>query len=141
MYHELLKLSSEDEPGLLFRSEGMKNHDYEPSWDYEIDEFPDSKLAKFTAEVAERVYKSLIKNKTIDKYFLGFEVWAAILPEDSCAMYIDGTYDFPVVLIDLKKHRKYKNQIGQSIYHELKHAIQDSEGTEYDEDEAENNNY
>jgi hypothetical protein len=52
-------------------------------------------------------------------------------------MYIDGTCGYPVVLVDLNKHRGYENQIGKSIDHELKHAIQDAEGRDYDEEEAE----
>lgn len=56
---------------------------------------------------------------------------------DAVAMYIDGTCGYPVVLVDLEAHRGYENQLGKSIDHELKHAIQENEGREYDEDEAE----
>lgn len=116
------------EPGLLFRApEQNLAHDYEPNWDYEVDENPDPALAKLAADVAKKIYERT-------KY--PFELWACNL-DDSVGIYVDGTGGYPVILIDLEQHRGYENQIGQTINHELKHAEQDQEGRDYDEDEAE----
>ncbi len=118
--------------GLLFRApEKNLCHDYEPRWDYTIEEAPDPQLARLAAEVAKRIYQRTKQP---------FELWACRLNHDAIAVYIDGTSGFPVVLIDLEKHRGYEDQIGQSISHELKHAEQDLNGKSYDEDEAEHNN-
>src|ERR1035437_499551 len=108
------------EPGLLFRApEDNQHHDYQPSWDYEIDECPDRKLAQIASTAAQNIYS---RGKE------PFELWACKLEPDAVAIYIDGTCGYPVVLVDLEKHRGYEDQIGKSIAHELKHAIQDAEG-------------
>lgn len=103
-------------------------HDYAPSWDYNLDESPDPALAGMAARVAKMIYE---RSKQ------PFELWACKLDEGTAALYIDGTGGFPVICIDLEKHRDYRDQIGKTIYHELKHAEQDQNGCEYDEDEAE----
>ena len=139
---EVTKISAfsneEGEEGLLFRSDGEKMHDYDPHWDYEVDENPNPKLAQLATDVSKGIYARLKANGTIDKWMFGFEVWAASLPVGTVATYISGTYDFPVILIDLNMHEgEYEDQIGVSISHELKHAEQESADEEFDEDEAE----
>ena len=139
------KQASESGAGLLFRSPESpdRSNDYDPSWDYEIDENPDPELAAMATKICQGIYQNLKSIGVIDKWMFGFEVWAVKLASDTVATYIHGTYDFAVVLIDLEKHRGYEDQIGQSIRHELKHAEQDSrrdpddEENSYDEDEAE----
>ena len=128
------KTSAASEPGLLFRApEDNGAHDYEPSWDYVVDERPDPGLAALAGGVARGIYA-----RTGDP----FELWAVRFTDDedqkgAVAMYVDGTCGFPVVLIDLEAHRGYEDQIGKSVEHELRHALQDVEGRGYDEDEAE----
>jgi len=58
---------------------------------------------------------------TFELHTLTFHTWCG-------SMYIDGTCGYPVILIDLEAHRGYEDQIGKSINHELRHAIQDAEG-------------
>ena len=124
------KHASSDEPGLLWRApEDNERHDYQPSWDYEPREEHDPELARLAVDVAQRIYQ---RSKT------PFELWDVDLTHlGAVARYINGTCGYPVILVDLEAHREYEDQIGKSIDHELKHAIQDSEGREFNEDEAE----
>jgi hypothetical protein len=127
-----MKVASE--PGLLFRApETNDRHDYHPNWDYEINENPDPKLARLATDAAKGIYNN---RKTCP-----FEVWAVDLNTardvDAIAIYVHGTSGFPVILLDLEKHLGYEDQFAKSIYHELKHAVQDAEGRDYDEDDAE----
>lgn len=118
------------EPGLIFRApEDNQHHDYQVAWDYVVRENSDPNLMRFAQQVAKGAYQNTKQP---------FELWDVDLSDEGAvAMYIDGTCGYPVVLIDLEAHREYQDQIGKSIYHELKHAIQDAEGRSYDEDEAE----
>jgi len=124
------KQASADEPGLLWRApEDNERHDYQPSWDYEPRAEQDPELAAIAIMCAKGEYQRTKQP---------FELHDVDLTHtDAVAMYIDGTCGYPVVLIDLEAHRDYPKGIGKSIDHELKHAIQDREGREYDEDEAE----
>jgi hypothetical protein len=134
------KTATEAEPGLIYRSSGVeeKNHDYQPSWDYEIDEQPNPELAKIAAQCAQSEYAALKAKGIIDDWMFGFEVWAVDLSaHNAVGMYINGTYDFPVILIDLNAHVGYEDQIGKTINHELKHAVQESKEEDFDEDDAE----
>jgi hypothetical protein len=127
----LLKKANES-AALLWRApEDNERHDYQPSWDYELNETPDPELAAMAREAAVRVYQ---------RTKVPFELWAVDLntaSHDAVAMYVDGTCGYPVVLVDLEQHRGYEDQFGKSIDHELKHALQESEGREYSEEEAE----
>lgn len=136
VYNDLLKIASE-EAGLLFRSDGDKSHDYNPNWDYNVDENPPAEAARIARDASAKIYADLVAKGVIDQAMFGFEVWAVKLENNAVGMYISGTYDFPVVLVDLNKHRGYEDQIEKTIRHELKHAVQQSEDRELDEDEAE----
>jgi GNAT superfamily N-acetyltransferase/RNA:NAD 2'-phosphotransferase (TPT1/KptA family) len=133
------KPASSEEPGLLFRSPGTsdRNNDYNPNWDYEVEENPPVDLVVIAKRASESLYTKLKQQGIIDGWMFGFEVWAVNLKENAVAMYINGTYDFPVILIDLEKHRGYEDQIGKSIQHELRHAVQESKEEDFDEDDAE----
>jgi hypothetical protein len=124
------KSASADEPGLLWRAgEANDHHDYQPSWDYEPRAESDPALVQLAVRSAQGEYQRTKQP---------FELWDVDLTHTGAvAMYIDGTCGYPVVLVDLEAHRGYENQIGKSINHELKHAIQEGEGREYDEEEAE----
>jgi len=124
------KYASADEPGLLWRApEDNESHDYQPLWDYEPVEGRDLELAKLAVQAANGIYRNTKEP---------FELWDVDLSElGAVATYINGTCGYPVILVDLEAHRGYEDQIGKSIDHELKHAIQESEGREYDEGEAE----
>jgi hypothetical protein len=124
------RVASADEPGLLWRApEDNGHHDYQPSWDYEPREEHDPEFAKLAIRAAQSEYQRTKQP---------FELWDVDLTHTGAvAMYINGTCGYPVVLVDLEAHRGYEDQLGKSINHELKHAIQEREGREYDEDEAE----
>lgn len=127
------------EPALLFRApnHAEKNHDYDPNWDYEVDMSPDPRLSALASRAASDTYQELLASGVIETWMYGFEVWAVKLGADAVAMYIAGTYDWPVILLDLEKHIGYEDQFAKSIRHELKHAKQESADEEFDEDEAE----
>jgi hypothetical protein len=130
LYGDIKKYGSADEPGLLWRAgEANNHHDYQPSWDYEPRAENDPELAQIAVQCAKGEY---------ERFKQPFELWDVDLSHtNAVAMYIDGTCGYPVVLIDLEAHRGYEKGIGKSINHELKHSIQEAEGREYDEDEAE----
>lgn len=56
-------------------------------------------------------------------------------------LYCNGTYNEPVILIDIAAHRDYPDQVAKSVAHEVVHAIQESEwegeGERADEAQAE----
>jgi hypothetical protein len=124
------KSASADEPGLLWRApEDNECHDYQPAWDYEPRAQQDPELAAIAIQCAEGEYQRT--KQPFELHDVNLTHFGAV------AMYIDGTCGYPVVLIDLEAHRGEERQIGKSINHELKHAIQDDEEREYDEEEAE----
>jgi len=125
-----LKKASADEPGLLWRApEDNERHDYQPSWDYEPRAQQDPELAAIAVMCAKGEYQRTKQP---------FELHDVDLSHlEAVAMYIDGTCGYPVLLIDLEAHRDHPKGIGKSIDHELRHAIQEREGREYDEEEAE----
>jgi GNAT superfamily N-acetyltransferase len=125
------KTGSVIEPGLLYQSPGdssEKYHDYNPNWDYEIDETPDPTMAATVKSICGRIFA---------KTNVPFQVWAAKLGND-VGTYINGTTGYPVILIDLENHRGSEDQFGKTISHELKHHEQEDAGRDFDEDEAEN---
>lgn len=87
--------------------------------------------------VSAQIYGELRSLGIIDSWMFGFEVWAAHLAPNAVAMYISGTYDWPVVLLDIPKHGGNLDELTKSIRHELKHAIQESKEKPFDEGEAE----
>lgn len=136
----LVKTASAEEPGLLFRSPETpdRNNDYDPNWDYEVRAESIPELAKIAKEASQRLYTELKSKGIIDYYMFGFEVWDVDLSDrNAVGMYIHGTYDFPVVLIDLNAHIGYEDQIGKTIRHELRHALQESKDEESSEEDAE----
>ena len=125
------------------------DHDYDPSWDYEIDVMPDQKLISITDQVM-----SEINTQLLPKIGMGKAKAAYIKNEaNTVAVYAHGTAPYPVFMVNLKEIQdtcqemvnEYGGDIEQELYigirssliHELGHAIQDWMGLEYDEDEAE----
>ena len=126
-----VKTANEDEgmPVLIWRApEDQSAHDYDPSWDYELAAPPTPDQSRLVATMANALYKSSGQP---------FEVYAADLG-DAVAMYISGTSGYPCILIDINGHKGYEDQFYQSMAHELQHGVQEHEGRDFDEDEAEN---
>ena len=122
-------------------------HDYQPHWDYEEEEdlFKYSTLVNAFGQAKEEI--EMLVLSSFD-FCDGFDVFfAKNIPRDKIAMYVDGTYSHPVIIVDLEaidkamdKHyvRGQEEQIARdTIMHELTHAVQEAEGREYDEEEAE----
>jgi len=125
--------NEEGMPVLLWRAPGddhRATHDYDPSWDYELATPPTPQEATQVAQLAQRLHENTR---------LPFEVWAADLSDTGAvAMFCNGTGGFPVILLDIHGHKGYEDQYYQSMAHELQHGIQEQDGRDFDEDEAEN---
>jgi hypothetical protein len=125
-------------------------HDYDPSWDYEVDINPDQKIVNFVDKIMKK-----INNVYMPKIGMGKAKVAYVKEdEDSVARYISGTSPYPVFVLNLENiknvieelisdwggdaEKEIEIAIETTLYHELGHAIQDWMGLELEEDEAEN---
>ena len=118
-------------------------HDYNPSWDYEIDEIPDSQLVNIT----ENILSEDINGFLLPKIGMGKAKTAYIKNEgnSTLAKYVYGTAPYPVFVINLQEIKKSSDKYGVEIEtaiettltHELGHAIQDWMGLDLDERVAE----
>jgi len=132
-------------PFPLIREAGdlRENHDYDPSWDYEIDDNPDPEYVKLVnetvGEIKSRILPEFGDIKTITtSYILDND-------DDTLARYINGTKSDAHFVIDvpnLKEAIKQypvdpKTAVESTLVHELAHAIQDILEADMDEDEAE----
>lgn len=117
-------------------------HDYEISWDYELDENVSKENDKLIRNICKDIKKDLLPKL---KMFKDFEVTPVILNGDSIAVYCFGTEQLPIIGIDIQNHLdalidEYDNfgtAIRMSILHELGHAMQQYQDKEFDEEEAE----
>jgi hypothetical protein len=96
-----------------------------------LGKIPSIEQMQFAARVAERIFELTA---------IPFELHA-FTSKDAIGTYIHGTSGFPVILIDLEAHVDYEDQIGQTIYHELEHSLQEFEGRDFNEDEAEDHRW
>jgi len=114
---------------------GNKYHNYDISWDYELD----NRASKNLVNTLHRV------EKQIKKLLTNFEVYAIILPSGCLGVYCNGTSSCPTIGIDLEnclkdcKGWKVPLSVGirTTILHELAHSLQDSRGKSANEDLAE----
>lgn len=132
-YLHRLPTASEDNPDW-----DTPGHDYDPSWDYEVDEDPAPEVVA-AAEAArpglEQAARSLGMGKPQIAYIhdSGSDV----------AVYAWGTAPHPVLMVDGQAHMKgvdpqdLKEAIQDSLFHEWAHGVQDWLGIEADEDQAE----
>lgn len=120
-----------------------KMHDYEVSWDHSIDESAEKAIVDHIQQFVLKLHKTLIPKLGL---FKGFKVELVdSLSFNTLAMYIDGTYTFPIIVVDVGNTKlacdKYQQncleQLDVTILHELAHGIQEATGKEYDEEEAE----
>ena len=116
-------------------------HDYNPNWDYEINENPDKNMIKIVDDIVYRV-----NNKLMPEIGMGKIKIASIKENNNIlAKYVYGTAPYPVIVINLEAIEsgsiEYDVNIGTAIettiIHELAHAIQDWMNIEMDEEEAE----
>jgi hypothetical protein len=118
-------------------------HNYQISWDYMLDEYVEVKHLS----LLKRLIKD-IKGNTLPlfKAFKSFEVYQIILPDKILGVYCLGTSARPIIGVDigniLVACEEYNNipfelALKTTILHELKHAWQEWNDLEMDEDEAE----
>ena len=75
---KLSKILSESYPfkenPLIREEDDFRNHDYDPSWDYDIDDNPDPLIANITKETVERIKEKLLPEieelKDIEFHFI-----------------------------------------------------------------------
>jgi hypothetical protein len=126
------------------------DHDYNPNWDYEVDDIPDQKLV----QIAEQAMNE-INNKIIQQIGIGTCKVAYIKEKSSGALarYIYGTQPHPVFVVDLENIKRIAEEcasdlycnpeteviigIRASLFHELGHAIQEWMNIDMNEEEAE----
>lgn len=118
------------------------SHDYDPAWDYEVDESPD--------ESAVRLVDALLARHANTIEHLGLEepkIYYIKKLDDHLARYVAGTSSMPVIVVDIKKIRQSAKRhrvdtetaFESTLLHELGHAYVDSigEGDGAHEDEEE----
>lgn len=117
----------------------MREHDYDPRWDYDVQE---DQLNHPLIQQAQRIMDQRAKDP--DTPFERGHVYPAPLGDKGVGVYCNGTANEPVVLVDLKQHEGYEDQIPTTVNHEIAHAIQEGNwdghgnvGDVFDEDEAE----
>jgi hypothetical protein len=116
-------------------NERETEHEYDPSWDYEI-RF-DQRDSDMLVE-AQTALNALVETYGAE-YGIGYGwVYPVNLEgKGAVAYYINGTYKSPIIVIDLDAHIGYEDQISITIAHEFQHAIQEAKGEDFNEDDAE----
>ena len=117
-------------------------HDYDPSWDYTIVfEYRDHPLLRIGQGVADRICADADAAQDTCVPFGQVRVYPVVL-DGAVAMYANGTSSEPVVLLDIDAYDQLPESerpgaIADSVLHELRHAVQESLGISFDEDDAE----
>ena len=126
----------------------LEDHDYDPSWDYEVDGNPNKEYIEYCNNIMQEI------NTLIPTLKLGMgkaSVHYIKNESDTVAVYAHGTGSNPVFMINLEEIDSVRDQLRQddiqpvniitdikmTLFHEFAHAIQDLLELEYDEDEAE----
>ena len=121
------------------------DHDYNPSWDYNIDINSDQKIVIFVENYLQNLRnKLLIEIDIIKNIKVGF-ITKKNNKDGMLGVYINGTKCYPVILLNIQNIQNAINeydadletQLEMSILHELGHAIQDTLELPYNEVEAE----
>jgi hypothetical protein len=135
--------SGSDEVVFLERS-----HDYSPDWDYSVLEQStetSQRIESLARNMKEQIKANILPELALfGDYEIHF-VEEGDLGEDAMARYVNGTYSYPVIVIDaealtsscLKYDVPLEVGVATTILHELAHARQDALGEEMDEEEAE----
>jgi hypothetical protein len=109
----------------------LKTHNYDPAWDYDVDDKPNKKVVQLVRAITKKIKKDLLPHI---KKFEDFTI-AYIKDKDRLGTYT-GTHSEPVILLNLVEILKgcdeyevdYHTGIETTITHELAHAIQDARG-------------
>lgn len=109
--------------------ESQKNHDYHPFDGYEP-VVPGEVEQWAAVEAAERAYRET---------GIAFELYF-VENIEPLGIYVNGTESYPTVLVSADACDNFVDPtvfIYDTIRHELQHAVQEREGLEFDEDDAE----
>jgi len=118
-------------------------HDYQISWDYELDDYAKNKDLRLVNKIANHFKNKYLKNLNM---FNDFEVNCIILSNTKLGVYCSGTSSRPVIGIDLGNLKiaceeyfvDFEVALKTTIYHELAHAMQEYKEQELNEIQAEN---
>lgn len=119
-------------------------HNYQISWDYMLDEYVEVKHLSLLKRLVKDIKGDILP---LFKSFKSFEVYPIILCDGLLGVYCFGTCERPIIGIDIGNIliacEEYKNisfelALKTTILHELKHAWQEYNDKELNEDEAEN---
>ena len=118
------------------------DHNYDPNWDYDVNESPDPKFKNMAENYISKLIKELIPKLDI---FQNILINYVNLESSTLAKYINGTYSEPYIVVDLDNIidtcKEYEvpieTGIETSILHELGHAIQEASELSLNEEEAE----
>lgn len=117
-------------------------HDYNPSWDYDVDPNPDQAIVQFINNYLQKIKQELLPE-------IGFiqDIKPAFIRNESGILgrYIFGTQPWAVIVINIEACRKgakkykvnFEQQLEVTILHELAHAIQEGINIDMDERQAE----
>ena len=118
-----------------------RSHDYDPGWDYEVDEEPSRQLVQRIERIVQEIKKELLPQLRI---FRDFSV-SYVKGLGELGKYANGTVSHPIVMLDLDEIqascKRYDVQcevgIETTIVHELAHAIEEAMDLEPNEKRAE----
>jgi len=121
-----------------------RTHDYDPEWDYEPHESPNKDMKGIVEKTVLEMREKLLPQLRLFKNFTVFYAAPHSLG-GKLGRYSNGTVSEPVIVLDTEAIRgaceKYdlpvELGVETTIAHELAHAIQEAEGLEDDEEQAE----
>lgn len=111
------------------------HHEYDPDWDYDI------QMSHLNHPVIQRAQKHLEHLAELDSTPFTPDHPGRVFPVDltyrnDVGVYCSGTYMEPCILIDVEAHDDIM-EIERTVNHEVKHAIQESQGSSLNETDAE----
>lgn len=122
--------------------DAYSSHDYDPSWDYEMDENIDEEVKESSDHAL-----SVIRSEVLPKIgmFEDVSIHFVKLEDGLLGKFVDGTSSLPVIVVDANSIftscQEYNCNLDvgvqSTIMHEIGHAIQEAYDLPKDEDQAE----
>ena len=112
-------------------------HDYDPAWDYEMDEKHEEYTIQFAGLKARIIDELVSELDAFDDFELAFVI---LQGDETLGLYCNGTQSKPVICIDMHNTLRESGACGvtamdvveTTIVHELGHALQEWHGLEPD---------